>query len=303
MADPLGIRLEYNETETLSAGDVARQWFSRGREAFCAEYTAAIDRHGTPDLVKETPEIIADPDPLPRNPLHEAFGMLLLNERFTLQNHYSRPYSAANWRWFHERVGSPFHLAWMEFSWIKDQEIRDGYTSFTKLHVERDVDNPGRFAATLAVQRRYLYDPAAAQAFVDFMAEITAALPPVIGYTSEYPTDDRKNTAQFGGPDLDPYRDDPAVLKAFHWLTHATPQVVDALGGIDAIRAAGKVHAVRPLPHRAAILVATPTAREYTERAEAELGRYLTPVLPPTHYWWDTGNANPYRQRRIVPRS
>jgi len=302
MADLLGIRLEYDESETLSVGQVARQWFGRGRETFCREYAASIDQHGTPDLVEETPEIIADPSPLPRNPQHEAFGMLLLNERFTLQNHYSRPYSAANWTWFHERVGSPFHLAWMEFSWIKDQEIRDGYTSFTKIQVERDVDNPGRFTATLAVQRRYLYDPAAAHILINFTAEITAALPPVIGYTSESPTYDRKNTAQFGGPDVDPYRNDPTVLTAFHWLTYATPQVIEALGGIDRIRTAGKIHGIRPLPEGAAMLVATPTAREYTERAEAELGRYLKPVLPPADYWWDTGNSNPYRQRRIVPR-
>ena len=302
MADALGIRLEYDETPALSLGEVAHLWLGRGREAFCADYTASIDRHGTPEVVHETPEIIANPNPLPRNPDHEAFGGLLLNERFTLQDHQWQPYSAANWAWFHQRVRSPFHLALMDFYWIKDQGVRDGYSFSVALQVERDVDRPGRFAAALMIGRRYLYDESKARTFTDFMAEITAALPPVIGYTSESPTDDRKNTAQFGGPDLDPYRDDPAILKAFHWLTYATPQVIDALGGIDAIRAAGKLHAVRPLPHQAAILVATPTAREYTERAEAELGRYLKPVLPPTHYWWDTGNSNPYRQRRIVPR-
>lgn len=301
MPDNFGIRLEYDETAASPISQAAQLWFGRGRDVFCADYIASIDQRGSPELITETPEIIADPRPLPRDPEHEAFGTLLLDERLTLEKNDLRTYSAGTWAWFADRIRSPFHLAWVKFFWLKDQGIRDGYTRFVALEVQRDVDRPGRFAATLEVGRRYLCDLAMAGKFIDFVAEITAVLPPVVGFTSEHPSNDRKNTAMFGGPDLDVYRGDPATLIAFDWLTHVTPQIVDGLGGLAAIRESRRFHDVRLLPDGATLLVATPTVREYTERVEARLGRYFKPVLPATEYWWDGGDTNPYRPRRIAP--
>jgi hypothetical protein len=151
MADGLGIRLEYDETATPTASDVARLWFSRGREVFCADFVASIDRHGTPELIVETPEIMADPNPLPRNPDYEVFGRMVLDERFTLE---SRAYSAENWAWFEERIGSPFHRAWLSFDWIKDQRFRDGYTSDT----ERVEAKLGRYLKPVPPPTDYWWD-------------------------------------------------------------------------------------------------------------------------------------------------
>jgi len=287
MADNLGIRFEYEEPHGVGFADIARQWLDHGREVFCTDFVTSIERFGSPKITEEPQE---------RDPAWEAFGMIDLENRTPQIDHSLVQYSRENWAWLQGSISESTWRTWLDFHWLHDQESRDGYSFFVKLHVQRVESRPERPQAVLDAQRRCFFDADAAQKLIAFMTEMAAKLPPKIGYSSAAAGDDFRNTNQHPPVDLDQFEDDPRILLCFDWLTYAGPQVIEALGGHDAVRESGRFHEVRALPNAGAILVATPTAREYTERIEASLGRYLKAVLPPRPYWWDTKISNPRRR-------
>lgn len=287
MADNLGLRFEYDESQGPAFSEVARQWLVRGHDEFCSEFAASIIRFGAPEFTDEPQE---------RDPSWQAFGALVFETRPTHEETLLR-YTAQHWAWLQTALTESATRAWLTFHWLHDQGTRDGYSFFTHVRAQRDESSPERFHTSLEGQRRWLYDRDAANRLIDFMTEFADKLPPKIAYSSALVDSGHRNTRQRPPFDLEAYEDEPGILICFDWLTYAPAHVVTALGGHAAVRASTALHDVRALSDGAAILVATPTASQYTEQAEARLGRFLKPVLPPREYWWDTHLTNPHRRQ------
>ncbi|MFF7156395.1 hypothetical protein [Streptomyces sp. NPDC008139] len=70
-----------------------------------------------------------------------------------------------------------------------------------------------------------------------------------------------------------------SVLRGYSWLTVAASELVDRLGGADALRASGAFTQVEPLRSGGVWLLATENYADYTDESVEAVWRALAPVL------------------------
>jgi hypothetical protein len=166
---------------------------------------------------------------------------------------------------------------------VNTVEKRLSYAA-TRLTVSRVLDrNPWVRLSTRAMLGR-AFDPAVEyDRWVDFVAEVLDDADPAYAEVN-------KDFGVEGSTDLDrALRRDPRrsaeqsrrFLRGYAWVTVVPQELVDRLGGMDAIEAAGAVSEVRPLSAGGVLLRATRTPEEYDGAAVERLFRLLVPVLPP----------------------
>ncbi len=71
------------------------------------------------------------------------------------------------------------------------------------------------------------------------------------------------------------------VLRGYSWVTVCPPNVVERLGGAEALEASGAFVEVRPLGYGAVLLRATERFEQYDDAAMARVFHALAPALPP----------------------
>jgi hypothetical protein len=71
------------------------------------------------------------------------------------------------------------------------------------------------------------------------------------------------------------------LLRGYSWLTVVPKELVQRLGGVDAMASTGAIDQVYPLAGGGAVLRATPTPADFDDAAMRRLFRLLAPVLPP----------------------
>jgi hypothetical protein len=70
-------------------------------------------------------------------------------------------------------------------------------------------------------------------------------------------------------------------LRGYEWLTVCPAQLVQQLGGIEALRGSGAFAEITPLTHGGALLQATASPRDYGKHQARAVFDVLAPVLPP----------------------
>ncbi|MEV7558561.1 hypothetical protein [Streptomyces sp. NPDC089795] len=84
------------------------------------------------------------------------------------------------------------------------------------------------------------------------------------------------------------------ALRGYEWWTICPKELVDAVGGADALRADGAFHEVVQLPSDALWLQATEHYRDYGPDAYTAVFHALAPALPPgTPKHFDRGESEP----------
>lgn len=73
------------------------------------------------------------------------------------------------------------------------------------------------------------------------------------------------------------------VLRGYSWVTICAGELVDRLGGPEALERSGAFHTVRELATGDVLLRATSLLEQYRQEAPERVFRVLAPVLPPGH--------------------
>ncbi|MBM0226520.1 MULTISPECIES: hypothetical protein [Micromonospora] len=166
---------------------------------------------------------------------------------------------------------------------VHTAEKRLSYAAI-RLEVTRVLDNNPWVRLVIRAMLGAAFDPAVEyDRWVDFLTEVLADADPAYGEIN-------KDVGDEGSTELDKslrrdsdvsLKQSRQVLRGYSWVTVVPGELVERLGGADAIESAGAVAEVRRLAAGGVLLRATRTPEEYDDLAMQRLFRMLAPVLPP----------------------
>ncbi len=162
--------------------------------------------------------------------------------------------------------------------------IEGKHSSYAHMHltVTRVVDNNPWVNLVVHAMLGQTFDPAEYDRWVGFLAGVLDQADPVyaeISYDRGWDLDTELDKALRRDPDQS-MEQSRQLLRGYSWVTVIPQELVERLGGAEAIEAAGAAAEVRRLAAGGLLLRATRTPEEYDEAAMKRLFQLVAPVLP-----------------------
>jgi hypothetical protein len=201
--------------------------------------------------------------------------------------------SDAGMRWLREQLRDVPRKAWLWFGNLDERGHRSG--DLASATVERHAAAPDMIVLTTHVAESLLTDPVdgarVQRFFLDLLFRFADQVNPAFGHIAYYEQGSTAFEAGLRNIDAVPppqWWSFPRVLTAcrdwlrgYSWLTILPEELLDRVGGLDALAGSGAFAEVRPLTAGGVWLLATDDYRDFGDGALLRVFHTLTPALRP----------------------